>query len=145
MKNDIIDKVAMNLNAPVSGIAATRTYKASEVPQELDPSKLPKEIVGQLLRAGERAVLGSTSKSRKSWALLHLAICKANGLPWFGWEMKAGKVLYIDLELISIFFDRRMAAISKALNVPHPENLILWSLRDCHPKPKINELGNSRA
>lgn len=140
MKNDIIDKVAMNLNAPVSGIAATRTYKASEVPQELDPSKLPKEIVGQLLRAGERAVLGSTSKSRKSWALLHLAICKANGLPWFGWEMKAGKVVYIDLELISIFFDRRMAAISKALNVPHPENLILWSLRDCHPKPKINEL-----
>jgi DNA-binding transcriptional ArsR family regulator len=140
MKNDNIDKVAQKLNASVSGIAATHTYKASEVPEELDPAKLPKEIVGQLLRAGERAVLGSTSKSRKSWALLHLAICKANGLPWFGWEMKAGKVVYIDLELISIFFDRRMAAISKALNVPHPENLILWSLRDCHPKPKINEL-----
>lgn len=140
MKNDEIDNAAKKLNEPVTGIAASTTYKASEVPVELDPATLPKEIIGELMRAGERAVIGSTSKSRKSWALLHLAICKAHGLPWLGHSMAAGKVLYIDLELIKVFFDRRMAAISKELKVKHSENLILWPLRNTRPKPKIKDL-----
>ncbi|NCY21554.1 hypothetical protein EBX31_06320 [bacterium] len=135
--------IVEELSAPpgaLAGIQGSKTHTAAEIPVEFDPSVLPKECVGELLRAGERAVLGSTSKSHKSFALLHLAICKAYGLDWLGWKMAPGRVLYIDLELIPPFFDCRVAAVCRALKVPHPENLILWPLRSVRPKPKIEEL-----
>lgn len=143
MSDAILHAVVTELRSrpgALAGIAGAKTYTAAEVPVELDPASLPKEIVGELLRAGERAVIGSTSKSRKSWALLHLAVCKAHGLPWLGHPMKPGKVLYVDLELIKVFFDRRMAAICKQMNVTHPGNLLLWPLRNTRPKPTIEQL-----
>ena len=100
----------------------------------------PREICGELLRAGERAVLGSTSKSAKSWALLHLALCKAEGKPWLGWEMKKGNVLYIDLELIKWFFDKRVAQVCGAMNIPKPKTLTTWSIRKVRPKPTMEQL-----
>lgn len=141
MQNKLIDMAAEMLKPiPPGGLADAKSYKFSEVGLEDDPAELPPEIVGELLRAGERAVLGSTSKSRKSWALLHLAICKAAGVPWLGWSMNPGKVLYIDFELMDPFFKRRARTISKALGLPHSENLTLWPLRNHKPKPNIKEL-----
>jgi len=142
MKGKVLD-IAVTMLAPVTskaGLTGMMTYTAAEVPVQPDPAKLPRKIVGDLLRVGEMMVLGSTSKSRKSWALLHLAICKAHGLPWLGWEMDPGKVLYVDLELIPAFFDLRMAQVCKALNVAHPENLICWPIRNARPKPTMEQL-----
>lgn len=121
-------------------LSQSKTYTAAAVSLNPNPADIPRDIVGELLREGERCVLGSTSKSGKSWAQLHLAVAKANGLPWLGWNQKPGKVLYLDLELLRVFFDLRMAAISAALKVPHNENLILWSLRDVRPRFSMRQL-----
>jgi hypothetical protein len=121
-------------------LAESKTFTAAAIPLHHNTSEVPREICGELLRAGERAVLGSTSKSGKSWALLHLAIAKASGLPWLGWPMKAGPVLYLDLELLPFFFQKRVSTVCSALNVVRPENLHLWSIRAVRPKPNMDEL-----
>jgi len=121
-------------------LAQSQTYNAAAVPLNPNPAEIPRDIVGELIREGERCVLGSTSKSGKSWAQLHLAVAKSQGLPWLGWNLKPGPVLYIDLELLRYFFDRRMSAISNALRVSHPKDLHLWSLRAVRPRVTMRQL-----
>jgi len=121
-------------------LAESQTYTAAAIPLNPNPADIPRDIVGELIREGERCVLGSTSKSGKSWAQLHLAVAKSQGLPWLGWNPKPGPVLYIDLELLRYFFDRRMSAISAALGVSHPKDLHLWSLRAVRPRVTMRQL-----
>ena len=61
--------------------------------------KLPTQIIEGVLYRGGKLLIGGGSKARKSFLLLHLAYCAANGLPWFGWALPRGKVLFINLEL----------------------------------------------
>ena len=121
-------------------LSESLTYSAASIPLNPNPADIPRDIVGELIRSGERCVLGSTSKSGKSWAQLHLAVAKAAGLPWLGWNLKPGPVLYLDLELLKVFFDRRAAAICQALKVDHPQNLTLWSLRAVRPRFSMRQL-----
>ena len=121
-------------------LSESQTYTAASIPLNPNPAEIPRDIVGELIREGERCVLGSTSKSGKSWAQLHLAVAKSQGLPWLGWNLKPGPVLYLDLELLRYFFDRRMSAISAALGVSHPKDLHLWSLRAVRPRIVMRQL-----
>jgi hypothetical protein len=77
--------------------------------------KLPPQIIEGVLYRGGKLLIGGGSKARKSFLLLHLAYCAANGLPWFGWAMPAGKVLFVNLELFEAEAAWRLDKIREAI------------------------------
>jgi hypothetical protein len=115
-------------------------YSAANIPLLADPKGKPRDIFGELLRQGERAVVGSTSKSMKSWLVTLASVCKAAGLEWLGHPMAAGPVLHIDIELLRWFLDDRVRIICRALGIAHPEQLNLWSMRGVKPRPTMPQL-----
>ncbi len=76
--------------------------------------KCPDEVVMGVLHKGTRAMLGGVPKVGKSWAALDLAMSVATGTPWLKWPTVAGKVLYVDYELLEPVFANRMRAMQAA-------------------------------
>lgn len=68
-------------------------------------------IVDGLISAGSVNVFFGEAKCGKTWALLDLAVCMANGAPWLGMATKQGAVLVIDEESGRRRLSRRMNAI----------------------------------
>lgn len=64
-----------------------------------------------LISAGSVNVFFGEAKCGKTWALLDLAVCVANGAPWLGMVTKQGAVLIIDEESGRRRLSRRMNAI----------------------------------
>ena len=131
------------------------TYSAASIPAEPDLTKKPRDVVNELLRAGERAVLGSTSKSMKSWMVAALGVSKAAGRPWLDGDplhtappgspmtaMTAGRVLHVDLELMNYFLEDRVREICRAMQIEKPAGLDLWPLRQVKPRPTMAQLVN---
>lgn len=56
-------------------------------------------VIDGLLRTGETMNVIASSKARKSWLVLDLALSVASGTPWLGRDVTAGRVLVIDNEL----------------------------------------------
>lgn len=100
---------------------------------------LPKpqgELISGVLREGHKMLLAGPSKAGKSFALIELALCLASGRPWLGrFDCKAGKVLYVNLELQRASCLHRFSDVSKALfpnDSEHPEfwhNVEILNLR----------------
>jgi hypothetical protein len=80
------------------------------------PEKSPSVIIPGVVRQGEIILIGGHSKSWKSWALLDLLYCVANGMPWFSFPAVIGSVLHIDLELADWDIRHRFTAIQKSYN-----------------------------
>jgi hypothetical protein len=75
-------------------------------------------IIDGLLRETETANLISTSKSRKTWTMMALALCVATGRTWLGLhQVQQGNVLYIDAELHPNTFARRLHSIAQAMGI----------------------------
>ena len=90
----------------------------------------PPEVVETLLHKGSKMVVGGTSKSFKTWALLDLAISVASGSDWWGFPCKQGKVLYINYEIQPEFFGHRCQAILDRREIALlPGNLMILNLR----------------
>ena len=68
-------------------------------------------IVDGLISAGSVNVFFGEAGCGKTWALLDLAVCMANGAPWLGMATKQGAVLIIDEESGRRRLSRRMNAI----------------------------------
>ena len=68
-------------------------------------------IIDGLISAGSVNVFFGEAKCGKTWALLDLAVCMANGAPWLGMATKQGAVLIIDEESGRRRLSRRMNAI----------------------------------
>ena len=100
--------------------------------QELDEAEIyePPPIVEGLLNRQLSMVLGGGSKTFKSFTLLDLAVSVANGVPFWGLNTNAGKVLYINFEIHDYFFRDRINMIceKKGIKLPN-DNLMLWNLR----------------
>ena len=77
----------------------------------------PPELIKGILHKGSKLILSGASKSRKTWALAHLAICVASGQPWWGFETTPGKVLYANFEIPPVFFQERTLAIKEKMLV----------------------------
>jgi RecA-family ATPase len=93
-------------------------------------TKAPAELVRGVLHRGEKMTLAGTSKSKKTWALIDLALSVTHGKAWWGQETVAGKVLYINFELQNYWFAFRLAQVASALGIsPKHENLSYWGLR----------------
>ena len=94
------------------------------------PAILPPDVIEGLLHRGSKMVLGGASKSFKTWTLLDLAIAVATGAPWLGFPTQRGRVLYVNLELQSGFFSKRIQTICDLNQLSlEPSYLAVWNLR----------------
>lgn len=94
------------------------------------PIGKPVEIASGLFHAGSKIILGGGSKSYKTWTQVDMGVAVANGLPWLGFEMAKGRVLYINLEIQEYFMQRRLELVAAAKGVePTSKALSIWNLR----------------
>jgi regulatory protein RepA len=98
-------------------------------PVESLPDKDAKVVIEGLLRIGEKLGITAGSKRFKSWLLLYIAYCVANGLPFLDFATTKAKVIVFDLELSRRALKRRLLRIQKALGEGDFENLKVCSLR----------------
>ena len=102
---------------------------AAEGLEWLKVAEVPEELVAGILHKGSKMILGGSSKSHKTWALLDLAISVATGFPWLGANTSQSKVLFINCEIQEVFFYKRIEAICQRKGVPPPQNLFVQNLR----------------
>ena len=97
-----------------------------DLPPQQDP------LIEGVLRKGDKMLLAGPSKAGKSFALIELCVCIAEGVPWLGhFPCAQGKVLYVNLELNRSSCFRRFKDIYTALNLP-PKRvrcIDIWNLR----------------
>jgi hypothetical protein len=92
--------------------------------------KPPPELVAGLLHQGSKLIIGGTSKGRKTFSLLDLAISVATGTRWWDMECQQGKVCYINFEIQEPFFAKRVEDICRAKGVELPGGQLMgWMLR----------------
>lgn len=91
----------------------------------------PRELVSCILHQASKGVLGGASKTNKTWLMLDLAVSVAYGLPWLGFPTTQAPVLFLNLEIQSHFFARRIADIARAKGITTLRDNVLhtWNLR----------------
>jgi len=100
-----------------------------------DDPPLPEQVIYNVLHRGSKMLIGGSSKGRKTWALLDLAISVACGVDWWGFHTRKGAVCYLNLELQDAFFRWRAKTVCATKNVqPEHGMLFAWNLRG-HAKP----------
>ncbi|MBE2181415.1 MAG: AAA family ATPase [Chthoniobacterales bacterium] len=92
--------------------------------------KRPPVLINHLLHKGSKLIIGGTSKGRKTWTLVDLAVSVAAGASWWGYNCTAGKVCYINFEIQDGFFADRLEIIERAKQTQCPPgSLHVWNLR----------------
>jgi AAA domain len=91
----------------------TKSSRKKDSPANSQPRELELEDLGELLSkphtpvewlvenrlvAGSVSMFASKPKVGKSTTVRHLAFCVARGEPFLGWEVKQGRVIYLNLE-----------------------------------------------
>ena len=97
-----------------------------------DLPPLADPLIDGVLRQGHKMLLAGPSKAGKSFALIELCICIAEGKPWLGrFGCAQGRVLYINLELDRASCLHRFKDVYTALGYPpdHVGRIDLWNLR----------------
>lgn len=89
----------------------------------------PARLVEGLIHRGGKVMLGGGSKSFKTWVLIDLALSVATGTPWWGMRTARGRVLFVNFELQTWSFERRVRAIAEAKKIGEAENFVSWHLR----------------
>lgn len=90
---------------------------------------LPPEIIKGVLHQSLKAVLGSSSKARKTWILLDVATSVATGLPFWNFPTEKGRVIYINFEIPRSFIRNRIDAVCRRKGISDISNLDVWTLR----------------
>lgn len=94
-----------------------------------DLPELAPALIENVLRQGHKMLLAGPSKAGKSYALIQLAVCIAEGLPWLGFPCAQGKVLYVNLELDRASCLHRFRAVREAMGAPSKHSVDVWNLR----------------
>lgn len=96
-----------------------------------NPPPLSPLLIENVLRRGHKMVLTGPSKAAKSFTLIRLSVCIAEGLPWLGWNCTQGRVLYVNLELDEPSCIQRFSEVYRCLEIePKNSNAIdVWNLR----------------
>jgi hypothetical protein len=90
---------------------------------------LPTEIIKGVLHQSLKGVIGSSSKARKTWILLDVAISVATGTNWWLWPTERGRVMYINFEIPRAFIRQRIDALCRRKGINDISNLDVWTLR----------------
>ncbi len=80
----------------------------------VNPPQAPPQIIDGILHQGCKMILGGTSKSKKSWCLLDLAMSVASGQKWWGRLCQRLPVVYINFELHPWAIAERINALCAA-------------------------------
>ena len=88
-----------------------KRYEVLTAAAFFEPQEPINWIVDGLISAGSVNVFFGEAGCGKTWALLDLAACAANGAPWLGMATTAGHVLIIDEESGRRRLSRRMGEI----------------------------------
>lgn len=93
--------------------------------------ELSPPLMEGVLRQGHKLLLAGPSKAGKSFSLIELAICIAEGQPWLGFRCAQGRVLYVNLELDRASCLHRFKDVYQAMGLPpsHLDNIDIWNLR----------------
>ncbi len=91
--------------------------------------ELAPELIGGILRQGHKMLLAGPSKAGKSYALIELAVCIAEGRPWLGFSCAQGKVMYVNLELDRASCLHRFWDVRRAMKMPFSQSVDIWNLR----------------
>lgn len=94
-----------------------------------DLPELAPALIENVLRQGHKMLLAGPSKAGKSYALIQLAVCIAEGLPWLGFSCAQGKVLYVNLELDRASCLHRFHDVRQAMGAPSAHSVDIWNLR----------------
>lgn len=96
-----------------------------------DMPELSPPLIDGILRQGHKLLLAGPSKAGKSFALIELTICIAEGRPWMGFNCAQGRVMYVNLELDKASCFHRFRDVYEAMKL-HPNclnNIDIWNLR----------------
>lgn len=75
------------------------------------------QIIVGIVCEMSKLVIGSGSKSYKTWLTIDLALSVSHGVKALGLETSRRKVLYVNLELKPDTFERRLQAVAKAKGI----------------------------
>lgn len=75
------------------------------------------ELIGGLVTERSKVVIGSGAKSNKTWLSIDVGLSIAHGVPFLGRQTQRRKVLYVNLELKSDTFKRRVQAVATAKGI----------------------------
>lgn len=86
-------------------------------------------LIDNILRQGHKMLLVGPSKAGKSFSLIELAICIAEGKEWLGHRCARGQVLYVNLELDTNSCWNRILDVYEKLGYDISSNMDVWNLR----------------
>lgn len=114
---------AEGVNDELPGMEALSEYKS--------PPVLPEELIVGILRRGHKMLISGSSKAGKSFLLMELCIAIAEGIPWLGFQVKQGRVMYVNLEIDPASCVVRFFKIYDALGIQmkHTDDIVIWNLR----------------
>ena len=96
-----------------------------------NPPQPPPLLIDGILHKGCKMIIGATSKSNKSWALLDLGLSVAGGVDWWGHRTHMAKVAFLNFELQPWAISQRIHSLCG--NKPYAEsigeNFMLCNLR----------------
>lgn len=96
----------------------------ADLPPLADP------LIASVLRKGHKLLLAGPSKAGKSFALIELCICIAEGMKWLGhFQCTQGKVMYVNLELDRASCLHRFEDVRRALGCTTHHPVKIWNLR----------------
>lgn len=99
---------------------------------------LKEELIHGILRQKHKMILVGSSKAGKSFSLIQLAVCIAEGQSWLGHKCEQGRVLYINLEIDEASFEHRIEKVYEAMDLRPSGLLEVVTLRG--QKVNIDEL-----
>jgi RecA-family ATPase len=101
--------------------------------QAQNPPQLSPELIGGILREGNKMIITGESKAGKTCLSQELAVCIAEGKPWLGkFKCEQGPVLYINLEVeeASLFFRFKTIYEANGWEIgENAHNIHPWNLR----------------
>jgi len=101
--------------------------------QMQDPPQLSPELIGGILREGNKMIITGESKAGKTCLSQELAVCIAEGKPWLGkFKCEQGKVLYMNLEVeeASLFYRFKTIYDANEWKIgTNSHNIHTWNLR----------------
>lgn len=103
--------------------------KLSDVWEDMPDLSPP--LIDGVLRMGHKMLIAGPSKAGKSFALIELCVCFAEGVPWMGFQCRQGRVLYVNLELDKASCLHRFKDVYTSLCIQpdHISSIDIWNLR----------------
>lgn len=82
-----------------------------------DPPELPPLLIHDILRCGEKMLISGPSKAGKTWFLIQMALDISTGHAWYGYQCEKAPILYLNLELKTNAFRKRIIDVSQRLGL----------------------------